>query len=754
MDDLAAFSGTAAAWVEHLRAGGTTPWRAWVSGHAPSTDAGGRSTLRLPGASQLELLRRLNLAEPTRAGAVADRLLARSGPGRGPTELPLLWPARPELTSGGQVTTPVDPGTLPAGELLRVGAGLLADLVRDLPLPEPGAPAPDPAPVPGARRRGPSFVLDGPPRTVAGLRAALAAEGLHEHRPRLSWLGGRRPPSSPDLVIVPVLPLEDLLGEVWEERARRGSPRGWRRFVRGLEGRRTLPPGADPVATAARWARQVGAERVHLLTPDRLGDGLSRLLGVGAPSAPAGHRLAPVLVDVLRRHHAVQALHLPVAERQPRTDLLVGVLEGMEGDGPAALAVPAGCRGWVTETGAAMAAACGGYAGAGDPAVLTRNLHRPAPPARPSHRRAGHDRGDPAGRAPSAGGTTVSGDPSTRTRVVLHVGAPKTGTSYVQDVLFGNRAELGRARGALPGRPVRRTLPGCPRPDGAALGRVGGAGGRSVGPARRAQVRDWSGTVIVSHEILATASRAQVRRALDSFGDAEVHVVMSVRDLVRQIPAEWQENVKHRRVITYRDFLGAITAPTPTREIATWFWGVQDVPAVLDRWAADLPPERVHLITVPKPGAPASQLWERFAAVFGFPPDAIDTSRAERTNPSMGVAETALVRAVNHRVNNGVLPNVHYREFVRELLAHRTLSRREHMERPGAPARRAALGGRPVRAVDRRAGRARLPGRGLAGGAAPGTDRVFAVRRPRRGRTGAAAGPRDDRSGDAAAAGR
>lgn len=274
----------------------------------------------------------------------------------------------------------------------------------------------------------------------------------------------------------------------------------------------------------------------------------------------------------------------------------------------------------------------------------------------------------------------MTSDPSPRTRVLLHVGAPKTGTSYVQDVLFGNRAELERLGVLYP----------ADRFDAhflAALDllelRWGGLEEQAVGAWDRLaeQVRGWSGTVIVSHEILATASRAQVRRALESFGDAEVHVVMSVRDLVRQVPAEWQENVKHRRVITYRDFLDAITAPTPTREIATWFWGVQDVPAVLDRWAADLPPERVHLVTVPKPGAPASLLWERFASVFGFAPDAVDTSRADRTNPSMGVAETALVRAVNHRVNNGVLANVHYREFVRELLAHRTLSRRDHMAR-------------------------------------------------------------------------
>ena len=42
------------------------------------------------------------------------------------------------------------------------------------------------------------------------------------------------------------------------------------------------------------------------------------------------------------------------------------------------------------------------------------------------------------------------------------------------------------------------------------------------------RVRSFEGTAIVSHEILATASRQQVRRALESFGDAEVHVVVAI----------------------------------------------------------------------------------------------------------------------------------------------------------------------------------------------------------------------------------
>ena len=41
----------------------------------------------------------------------------------------------------------------------------------------------------------------------------------------------------------------------------------------------------------------------------------------------------------------------------------------------------------------------------------------------------------------------------------------------------------------------------------------------------------------------------------------EVHLVLSVRDLVRQIPAEWQENVKHRSTITYEEFLAQLRDP-------------------------------------------------------------------------------------------------------------------------------------------------------------------------------------------------
>nr|WP_220481923.1 hypothetical protein [Nocardioides ginsengisegetis] len=268
---------------------------------------------------------------------------------------------------------------------------------------------------------------------------------------------------------------------------------------------------------------------------------------------------------------------------------------------------------------------------------------------------------------------------------MLHVGTPKTGTSYLQDVLFRNKRTLGEADLLYP----------ADRFDAHFLAALdlmrlpwGGLETEAIGAWERLaeQVRRWEGTAVISHEILATASRAQAGRALESLGHrdgTEVHLVLSVRDLVRQIPAEWQENVKHRSTISYASFLDQIRDPARESRIANWFWGVQEVPDILDRWGHDLPPERIHLVTVPPPGGPRDLLWRRFSGTFGL--DGLDLDlEAERANPSMGVPETALLRRINRSVNR-VLEPPDYRPLVRELLAHQTLSQRTASPRLALP---------------------------------------------------------------------
>jgi hypothetical protein len=270
-------------------------------------------------------------------------------------------------------------------------------------------------------------------------------------------------------------------------------------------------------------------------------------------------------------------------------------------------------------------------------------------------------------------------------RVLLHVGTPKTGTSYLQHVLFHNRQRLSKGGINYPADTFDAHFL-------AALDLMrmpwGGLEANAIGAWDRlaADVRRWPDTSIISHEILATASRAQIGHALESLGHgagAEVHLVLSARDLVRQIPAEWQENVKHRAALSYRRFLDQIRDPAREGRIPTWFWGVQEIPDILDRWGHDLPPEHVHVVTVPPAGGSPDLLWDRFTQAFGL--TGIDLLLdGERVNPSLGVPETALIRRINRAANEELEP-AYYRPLVRELLAHQTLSRRTESPRLALP---------------------------------------------------------------------
>ncbi|WP_017933426.1 hypothetical protein [Nocardioides sp. Iso805N] len=276
-------------------------------------------------------------------------------------------------------------------------------------------------------------------------------------------------------------------------------------------------------------------------------------------------------------------------------------------------------------------------------------------------------------------------------RVLLHVGTPKTGTTYLQDVCFRNRPLLEEHRILYPAERFDAHFL-------AALDLMrlpwGGLEEQAVGAWDRlaAQVRAFDGTAIISHEILARATPAQARRALASLGHGdgttEVHLILSVRDLVRQIPAEWQENVKHRTTTSYADFLAELREPSRSGLIGSWFWAVQELPDIVDRWRAGagdhgLPADRVHLVTVPPPGSPRDLLWERFVETFGLGGIDLDLG-TDRANVSLGVPETYLLRQVNLRANDQVEPE-DYRELVREVLAHRTLSARSGSPRLALP---------------------------------------------------------------------
>ncbi|MFI0481862.1 hypothetical protein [Actinomadura sp. 9N215] len=282
--------------------------------------------------------------------------------------------------------------------------------------------------------------------------------------------------------------------------------------------------------------------------------------------------------------------------------------------------------------------------------------------------------------------SSTSAEPRSRPQVFLHVGAAKSGTTYLQNVLWHNRDRL-REHGVLfPGADaaahvraafdLRRTFfPGASDPE------VPGAWPRLVD-----EIRGWPGTVIVSQELFAPAWRKTVRRAMADLDFADVHVLFTARDLARQIPAHWQEDVKNRYDVSFAEFVNQLKRPNWLDfELSRLFWALQDPVYVLERWAENLPPERVRVVTLPRPGAPRDLLWRRFCAAAGLVPDDYDLA-APFDNPSLGLAETQYLLRLNRMVGAGRLDWHLYNEEVKLFLAQEVLAARPSAVKMTLPA--------------------------------------------------------------------
>ena len=258
-------------------------------------------------------------------------------------------------------------------------------------------------------------------------------------------------------------------------------------------------------------------------------------------------------------------------------------------------------------------------------------------------------------------------------RVYLHVGSPKTGTTFLQDVLWSQR-DAAREQGVLlPGERFHDHFLATLDVRGMTDDPVYPERARGMWERLAAEALAWDGCALISHELFAGATAEQARRAVAALtGGAEVHVVVTAGDHVRQISAEWQEHVKHRSTATFGDFVREVR---DDHERKTWFWQVQDYAGVLERWGADLPPERLHVVTVPPAGSDPTILWDRFAGLLGLDASSFDIE-LERSNSSLGAEQAELLRRVNMELGDRLQLPGPYPAVVKNVLAHRILEAR------------------------------------------------------------------------------
>ncbi len=259
-------------------------------------------------------------------------------------------------------------------------------------------------------------------------------------------------------------------------------------------------------------------------------------------------------------------------------------------------------------------------------------------------------------------------------RICLHVGTMKSATTYLQELADVNAAQLAEQGFLWPESDL--VFPAVVE----LLGRDEERPARAGSWERLVQlIAQHSGAAVVSNELLAPVGHGVARRIVEAFAPAPVEIVVTVRDLGRVIPSHWQTTLKNGNQLGWKEFATAVCAePAERRSVArsldvgSWFWRRHDVPAILDRWARQVPRERQRVVTVPAIGGEPTAVCDRFASVAGI--SAQGFVQPAHDNSSVGAWSAELLRRLNE-----VAPEFerhHFRWGVKQALVQRGLAHR------------------------------------------------------------------------------
>jgi hypothetical protein len=228
--------------------------------------------------------------------------------------------------------------------------------------------------------------------------------------------------------------------------------------------------------------------------------------------------------------------------------------------------------------------------------------------------------------------------------VYIHVGLPKTATTHVQTRLWANRDRLSsqglRYLGNVPNDHFLAAVDFTGR-------KFAGHPIEHSAGAMDALLDDlagWDGRALISHEILAGLRPPQIERLLGLLHPRPVEVIVGIRDLSEVVPATFQERAKNQLVESWADFIEGVRLGPAGKH---GFWRLQNVPLVLRRWKAFVPPERIHVVTVAHRSADRDVMLGRFAEVLrvDLPLD-VQTTRIG-SNLSLGAKELRVLQEVN-----------------------------------------------------------------------------------------------------------
>jgi hypothetical protein len=216
-------------------------------------------------------------------------------------------------------------------------------------------------------------------------------------------------------------------------------------------------------------------------------------------------------------------------------------------------------------------------------------------------------------------------------RLIVHIGVRKSGTSYLQYA-------LSRSADTLASLDIRYPLASAKRSnttnhERASYGLLSGefpwvreseaTKQQQTWRRVRQEVAQWPGTVLLSAEALSIIRRQGIETLLDDLGVADVDIVVTTRQLGPLIASSWQQHIRNGRTSGIDRYLEDLAAERAMprelveTELRLAFWRAMAFGRLVARWGGIVGPGRVHVVT--SPGSPPELLWQRFTKVIGAP---------------------------------------------------------------------------------------------------------------------------------------
>jgi hypothetical protein len=184
--------------------------------------------------------------------------------------------------------------------------------------------------------------------------------------------------------------------------------------------------------------------------------------------------------------------------------------------------------------------------------------------------------------------------------------------------------------------------------------------------------------VFVSSEWLCRATEKQARRVVRGLGGKRVHVVATLRPLVKILPSAWQQYVKDGYVGDYENWLQGTLNRTPYESPTPWFWIRHRHDAVIARWASIVGPSRMTAIVVDSRNH--DLLLRQFEALLALPEGfLVPTSQR---NDSLTWPEAELLRRINAHFVERQLTDELYSKVVRSGILPRLAAMRGTLAEP------------------------------------------------------------------------